>query len=79
MYFCSDNFNSKSDIDLLINFDKNLTPLQRGENWWTLFFALKDILKRDIDLLTENSLKNNIFIDALNKTKILIYEKETNS
>jgi len=31
------------------------------------------LFKRDIDLVTENSLKNPYFIEELNETKQLIY------
>jgi len=72
---CGEDFSNQSDIDLLINFDTKLSALERGENWWNLFFALEDILKRDVDLLTENSLKNPYFINYLNKSRVLIYEK----
>jgi uncharacterized protein len=70
----TERFNDKSDIDLLINFDEGLDPLERGELIWSLQFALEDNLNREIDLLTEPSLRNPYFIQSINQNKQLIYE-----
>lgn len=69
----TNRFNDKSDVDFLINFEENLDPLEKGELMWNLRYALQDILHREIDLLTESSLKNPYFIEELNEKKILIY------
>ena len=66
-------FDEKSDIDLLINFKEGLDPLVAGEHWWDLHDELRDLFHREIDLITERSLKNPYFINELNKTKFLIY------
>ncbi|MGC4129219.1 MAG: nucleotidyltransferase domain-containing protein [Bergeyella sp.] len=71
------DFNENSDVDFLIHFDKNLKdPLEKGKLWWDLHDELRDLLGREIDLVTENSLKNPYFIQELNKTKFLIYDSE---
>lgn len=70
---CTDKFNIQSDVDLLISFDENLEPLQRGELWWDLYYSLKDFLKREIDIVTVKSLHNPYFIKELNETKQFIY------
>ncbi len=72
---CSDSFNEKSDIDLIISFLDGVEPLERGENWWSLMYALQDTLKRDVDLLTEETIVNPYFIIQVNKSKELIYGK----
>ncbi len=69
----TNRFNDKSDVDFLINFEENLEPLEKGELMWNLRFALQDVLHREIDLLTESSLKNPYFIEELNEKKVLIY------
>ena len=71
---CTNKFNASSDIDFLISFSDGLDPLERGELWWSLLFALEDAFQRKIDLLTENQLKNPYFIESVNKSKQLIYE-----
>ena len=69
----SDHFDNESDIDFLISFQEGLDPLEKGELWWSLHDALRTLVQREIDLVTENSLKNPYFIEELDKTKQLIY------
>lgn len=71
---CTEQFNEASDIDLLIAFDDTLDPIQYGENYFTIAYALESILKRPVDLVTERSLQNPHFIAMLDKTKTPIYE-----
>jgi len=66
-------FNSKSDLDLLVNIQPNLDPVEMGEHLWNLTYELEDLLNRKVDLLTEKSLKNPYFIKELNKSKFSIY------
>ena len=69
----TEGFNENSDIDFLVTFQPNLTPLEKGEMWWNLHDTLRNLFKREIDIVTENSLKNPYFIKELNETKELIY------
>lgn len=69
----TDRYNANSDVDFLVNYDSTMDPLERGELLLDLQIALEDEINRDVDLLTEYSLKNPYFIDELNKTKYLIY------
>jgi predicted nucleotidyltransferase len=69
----SDKFNDESDIDLLINFEDGLEPLEKGEMWWNLYDTLRDLFNREIDLLIEGSLKNPYLIEDINEKKQLIY------
>ena len=69
----SDKFDGESDIDLLINFEDGLEPLERGEIWWDLHDSLRAVFNREIDLVIENSLKNPYFIEEINEKKQLIY------
>jgi uncharacterized protein len=69
---CTDEFNDKSDIDLLISF----MPMDYGD-YADTYFALADkfenLFKRPVDLVTDKSLSNPYFIDSINRTKTLIY------
>jgi uncharacterized protein len=60
-------------LDFLINFQDGLDPLERGELWWNLHDSLRESVHREIDLVSEKSLKNPYFIQEVNKTKIIIY------
>ena len=66
-------FSKRSDPDFIIKFQPNIPPLKRGELWWDLHDRLRDFFNREIDLITEESLKNPYFIEELDKTKLLIY------
>lgn len=68
-----DNFNEKSDIDLLINFEDGVEPLEKGEICWDLHDQIRSVFNREVDILIEDSLKNLYFIAELNETKQLIY------
>ena len=67
------NFSDQSDIDLLITFQENIDPLEKGALWWSLYDTLRLHFNREIDLVTESSLKNPYFIEEVNNTKQLIY------
>jgi len=71
---CNEKFNPTSDIDLLISFQENIDPLEKGQNLWDLEDELEMVLNPEIDLVTDTSLKNPYFIKELNETKIRLYE-----
>ena len=71
----TDKFNSKSDIDLLVDFDETMEPAERGEMIWQMWDDLEKIFKRRVDLVTEKSLTNPYFIEELNEKKMLLYGK----
>lgn len=66
------SFNEKSDVDFLVRF-KNIDLLKYADNYFDLKFSLENLLKRPVDLLEEQSLKNPYFLDAINESKKLIY------
>ncbi|MEY4833911.1 MAG: hypothetical protein RI980_26 [Bacteroidota bacterium] len=66
------NFNSESDIDLLVKF-KPMDLAYYFDNYNNFKENLKIVLGRDIDLVEEQSLRNPILIDSIEKSKELIY------
>lgn len=70
----SDRFNAESDIDFLISFTENLTVEEYTNNYFSLQYKLRDLFKRNIDLVTERTLSNPYFIESINESKQLIYE-----
>jgi len=69
----TNTFNKNSDIDLLISFKENLTIEEYTENYFTLQYKLRELLKREIDLVTQNSLSNPFFIQSIDQNKQLLY------
>lgn len=66
------NFNSNSDIDLLVKF-KPIELAYYFDNYINFKENLKIVLGRDIDLVEEQSLRNPILIESIEKSKELIY------
>jgi predicted nucleotidyltransferase len=61
-----------SDVDFLVKFrDFNLKYY--FENFLTLKGSLADILKRKVDLVEQQALKNPVLIRSIEKNKILVY------
>ena len=67
------NFSKDSDVDVLVEIDETIEPVELGEHLWDLQFELQDLFGREVDLVTTRSLRNPIFIQELNETRQLIY------
>ncbi len=68
----TDNFDKKSDIDLIVDF-LNIAVEDYADNYFDFKFSLQDIFKRPIDLLEEKALKNPYFRQSVNHQKQLVY------
>ena len=68
----SDTLKSTSDIDLLVDIDSK-NPIDYSDNYFELKFQLEHILKRQVDLLEDKSLKNPFLKKQIDNTKVLIY------
>ena len=69
---CSDKFNDKSDIDLLISFN-TMDFGDYADTYFVLAEVFEKVFKRPVDLVTEKSLSNPYFIESINKSKTLLY------
>jgi predicted nucleotidyltransferase len=71
---CTEKFNEKSDIDLLISFK----PMDYGD-YADTYFEIADkfesLFHKHVDLITDKSLSNPYFIESVNKTKTLLYNE----
>lgn len=70
----NENFNENSDIDFIVEFNETIPLLSYADNYFDLLFSFEDLFKREIDLVTQNSLRNPYFILEINNTKKLVYE-----
>jgi predicted nucleotidyltransferase len=64
--------NKESDIDFLVKF-KQIDLYHYFNNYMCLKEALKTLLGHEIDLVEEQTLKNPILIESINRSKKLIY------
>jgi uncharacterized protein len=68
------HFSEDSDVHIIVSLDIS-DPLDRGENLISLWNNLELLLQRKVDLLTESSLKNPFLIDAINNSKVKLYDR----
>jgi predicted nucleotidyltransferase len=66
------NFNESSDIDLVVEL-KSTDPLEYTDNYFDLKFNLEKLLKRHIDLLENNAIRNPFLKKNIDDSKVLIY------
>lgn len=68
----TNRFTEKSDIDLVVDFDKTKIE-DYFSNYFDLKYALEKLLNREIDLLEEQAIRNPYLKENIDTTKILIY------
>lgn|SRR5690554_3445176 len=68
-----DTMHEESDIDLLVEFSKDIDVLDYADNYFSLLEQLQDILKRKVDLVSSKSLKNPILKEVVSRSKIDLY------
>jgi predicted nucleotidyltransferase len=66
------NFSAESDIDLIVDF-KPIALEQFSDNYYDLKFSLEEILKKPIDLLEEQAIKNPFFKEAVLQSRQQIF------
>lgn len=62
-----------SDVDLLVDIDSK-DPIEYGEHYFDLLFALESLFDRPIDLLEKRALSNTYFKAALNAQQRPLYD-----
>lgn len=68
------NFNKDSDIDFLISFFDDISTEEYSDNYFELHYKLRELLHKEVDIVTERSLSNPYFIESIDESKELIYE-----
>ena len=66
------NFTNESDIDFIVKF-KSIALSEYFENYLNFKENLESLYGRGVDLLEEQTLKNPILINAINRSKELVY------
>lgn len=69
----SESMTEHSDVDFAVVFKEELSPLERGDAFFDLLEALENILDRKIDLIAYGVIKNPIFKEAIDNTKVSLY------
>ncbi|MCX6226686.1 MAG: nucleotidyltransferase domain-containing protein [Bacteroidia bacterium] len=71
-----DDFNSTSDIDLLIQFS-NVDRMEYFDNYMDLKEAFEKLLGRPVDLVEIQAIRNPIFRKIVDRDKKLLYERNS--
>ncbi len=72
----SDQFTDESDLDFLLSFIDGISTDDYTDNYFELHKRLEELFNREIDLLTERSLSNPIFVEQVNNSKQLVYGRK---
>jgi len=68
-----ENFDlEKSDIDFLVEFQP-LKPGEYADTYFGLLEALESLFNRHIDLIMVRAVKNPYFLEAINKSRKVLY------
>jgi predicted nucleotidyltransferase len=59
-----------SDIDLIIRFPKDMDMVTYSDNYFSLLYALQQLLHSDVDLVTEKTLKNPYLVQSIDAHKL---------
>lgn len=68
----TNNFKKSSDIDLLVDFS-DVDLYEYADNYFDLKKSLEKLLKRQIDLIEDKSIKNPYLRKSIDSSKRLIY------
>ena len=75
----TDKFNEDSDVDLIVSFDMEQLPIEEyADVYFDMLFTLEELLNREVDLVTERSIKNPYFKEEIAKNRVLIYKSSDN-
>lgn len=69
------NFNKESDIDFLVKF-KSIELSKYFDNYMDFKEKLEELFEREVDLVEEQTLRNPILINSINKSKELLFMDE---
>lgn len=61
-----------SDLDFLVSLDES-DPREYSRSYFKLADALEELFQRHVDLVTERSVRNPYFRQAIDQTRELIY------
>jgi predicted nucleotidyltransferase len=67
---------ASSDYDFLVELDTQATG-SRAKRWMALADGLEQLLGRHVDLVNPRYIRNPYFLDAVNATRVPIYDQQS--
>lgn len=62
----------RSDLDFLVEFERT-GDMNVADQYFGLWDGLKTLFQKDVDLVTTRAMRNPYFIQAVNKTRTMLY------
>jgi hypothetical protein len=69
----TNTFNKNSDLDFVVEFNHNIPAIDYADYYFALLEDLKNLFKKEIDLLSFRALKNKVMIAEIEKSKVQLY------
>jgi predicted nucleotidyltransferase len=66
------NMTRDSDVDFLVRFNPDLNYTDYGNNYFQLIYALQKLLKKDVDIVAEETITNPYLLKKINSQKIAV-------
>ncbi len=67
-----------SDVDFLVFFREDIPLIEYADNFFDLIISLEKLLNKKIDVVSGKAIKNQYFLNEINKTKVLVYDHSNN-
>ncbi|MDR3694184.1 nucleotidyltransferase domain-containing protein [Mucilaginibacter sp.] len=61
-----------SDVDFLVSFNPELSYTDYGNNYFKLIYALQSVLKKNVDIVAEETITNPYLLQTINSQKIAV-------
>ena len=61
-----------SDVDFMVRFRSDLNYTEYGDNYFQLIYALQHLLKRNVDIVAEETITNPYLLENINRQKIVV-------
>lgn len=66
------NMSDDSDVDFMVSFNPNLSYTEYGNNYFQLIYALQKLLKKDVEIIAEETITNPYLLQSINSQKIAV-------
>lgn len=66
------NMSADSDVDFMVSFNPELSYTEYGNNYFQLIYALQKLLKKDVDIVAEETITNPYLLQRINSQKIAV-------
>ncbi|MDB5030354.1 nucleotidyltransferase domain-containing protein [Mucilaginibacter sp.] len=66
------NMADDSDVDFMVSFNPDLSYTEYGNNYFQLIYALQKLLKKDVDIVAEETITNPYLLQRINSQKIAV-------